>query len=247
MFWNKKNKCPIVKEDQIWVREMLKWIDSEMFPLETKETILPTRSYFNYDFKGVEQDAEFVLKEVAKIFNTQIDNIELGFYSEEPLELDRGLITETEDGKGSAGMYSQDEHKFYIDIEIQQLKKPNSLITTIVHELSHYVLIGLNQIYEESEENEWLTDLFTIANGFGIFMGNTKFEFSQWQSGDGWGGWQYSIQGYLPQQIIGYAMAEIEIRRVNSTPEWTKFMKGDFKNDFTKSLNYLITEKNTSR
>jgi len=247
MFWNKKNICPIEKDDQTWIRETLEWINKEMFPLESKETILPTKSYFNYDFTGIEKDAEYVLTEVAKIFNTPIDEVELGFYSEEPLELDRGLITQTEDGKGSAGMYSQDEHKCYIDIEVQQLKRPNSLITTIAHELSHYVLIGLNQIYEESEENEWLTDLFTIANGFGIFMGNTKFEFNQWQSGDGWGGWQYSMQGYLPQQIIGYAMAEIEIRRSKSMPDWVKFMKEDFRKDFVKSMKYIKNENRTSR
>ena len=113
----------------------------------------------------------------------------------------------------------------------------------MAHELSHYVLIGQKQIYEESEENEWLTDLLTIANGFGVFIGNTKFEFNQWQSGDGWGGWQYSIQGYLPQQIVGYAMAEIEVRRSEVIPDWTSYMKEDFRNDFLKSMKYLLNEK----
>ena len=109
--------------------------------------------------------------------------------------------------------------------------------------MSHYILIGIQNVYSDDEENEWLTDLFTIANGFGIFMGNTRFEFNQWQSGDGWGGWQYSIQGYLPQQVIAYTMAEIEIRRSNSIPEWTKYMKDDFKNDFVKSMDYLLNAK----
>ena len=243
MIWNKKNKCPIEIEDQSWIREMLEWIDNEMFPLVSKKVILPTKSFFDYNFTGAEQDAEFVLVEVAKIFNTSADKIELGFYSEEAIELDRGLITQTENGEGSSGAYSQDESKFYIDIEVQQLKRPASLIATIAHEFSHYVLIGLNQIYKDSEENEWLTDLFTIANGFGIFLGNSRFEFNQWQSGDGWGGWQYSIQGYLPEQIIGYAMAEIEIRRSKSIPDWAKFMKADFRKDFIKSMNYLSKEK----
>lgn len=243
MFWNKRRKCPIDNEDQSWIRDMLEWIDTEMFPLESKETILPLKSYISHDFRGVEQDAEVVLQEVAKIFDIPIDDIELGFYSEEPLELDRGLVTKTEDGKRSAGLYYQDEQSYYIDIEVQQLKRPHSLITTMAHELSHYVLIGLNDIYTDTIENEWLTDLFTIANGFGIFMGNTKFEFSQWSSGDGWGGWSYRIQGYLPQQIIGYAMAEIEIKRSNSIPDWTQYMRGDFSDDFTKSMKYLLSNQ----
>ena len=243
MFWRKKYKCPIDKEDQSWVRDKLDWIDKEMFPLETRETILPTKSFFDHDFKGGEDDAEYVLQKVADIFKTSIEDIELGYYSEEPLELDRGMITQTEDGKGSAGMYSQSGDKYYIDIEIQQLQRPESLITTIAHELSHYVLIGLNHIYEDSEENEWLTDLFTIANGFGVFMGNTKFEFQQWNEGDGWGGWKYEIQGYLPQQLIGYIMAEIEMKKSKEIPDWIRFMKDDFRKDFEKSMKYLMSQK----
>ena len=56
MFWSKQHTCPIEQEDQTWIREMLQWIDTEMFPLVSKQTILPTKSYFNHDFKGVEKD-----------------------------------------------------------------------------------------------------------------------------------------------------------------------------------------------
>lgn len=242
MFWNKKLKCPIDVEDQSWIRQMLDWIDQDMFPLTSRETILPTKSFFDYDFTGLEKDAEYLLSNIGKIFQVNVDQIKLGFYSEESLELDRGLVTQKEDGKGSSGIYSEQNNKFYIDIEVQQLKRPNSLIATIAHELSHYVLIGINDIYMEDEENEWLTDLFTIANGFGIFMGNSKFEFSQFESGDGWGGWQYSIQGYLPQQVIGYAMAEIETKESYEIPEWTKYMKDVFRKDFTESMKYLAAQ-----
>ena len=58
---------------------MLEWIKQRDVSIESKETILPTKSYFNHDFGGTEQDAEYVLSEVAKIFNTSVDDIELGF------------------------------------------------------------------------------------------------------------------------------------------------------------------------
>ena len=240
MFWKNKPKCPIKEEDKVWIEDQLNWIDLNVIRLEEQKTILPTKKYFNWDFKGEEKDAKFVLKKIGEYFNINTDEIAIEFYSEEAIELDRGTITQKEEGTGTAGIYVQDGNQFSILIEVQQLKRPNSLISTIAHELCHYVLLGQKGFHLDGEENEWLTDLLAISYGFGVFIGNTRFEFSQWQSGDGWGGWQYSIQGYLPQQITAYAMAEIEIRRTNTLPEWINLLKSDFQKDFTKSMNYLI-------
>ena len=242
MFWKRKQKCPINLEDKDWIVKHLNWIDKSIVKIENQPTILPTKKFFDGEFKGEEQDAEFVLKRIGEYCKIDIDNINLDFYSEESVRLDTGLMTERE-GDGSAGLYIQNGGAFSILIEVQQLQKPNSLIAVIAHELSHFVLMGQKDVYLEGDENEWLTDLLAIAYGFGIFLGNTKFSFSQWQSGDGWGGWQYSTQGYLPQQIIAYAMAEIEIRRTNKIPNWTDYLKKDFKNDFQKSMKFLISER----
>ena len=244
MFWSKKYKCPIDEEDQNWIVHMLRWIDEEIFELTSKQTILPTRKFFDYKFTGIEEDGQYVLDTVGKYFDVDTSEIKLKFYSEENIELDRGLVTKKEEGKGTAGIYEQDEDNIRIWINEIQLKKPVHLIATMAHEMSHYVLMGIHDVTTDSEEeDEWLTDLFTIANGFGIYMGNTKFEFSQWQSGDGWGGWQYSTQGYLPQQIIAHAMAEIEMLRSEKIPEWINHLNGSFQDDFKQSMMYLIHEE----
>ena len=241
MFWKRKPKCPITKEDKEWLEDHLNWLDKNVINLKKQDTILPTKRFFDWEFKGEEKDAEFILKKVGEYCNVNTESINLDFYSEEAIELDRGTITQKEEGTGTAGLYLQKGNQFSILVEVQQLKKTNSLIATIAHELSHYVLLGQKGVYLEGEENEWLTDLLAIAYGFGIFIGNTKFEFSQWQSGDGWGGWQSSMQGYLPQQITAYAMAEIEIRRTKKIPDWINLLKNDFQNDFKKSMKYLIS------
>ena len=94
----------------------------------------------------------------------------------------------------------------------------------------------------EEQENEYLTDLTTIAFGFGIFLGNTKFNFNQWQSGDGWGGWSASTQGYLPEQVIAYTMAEIQNRKSNLEPTWVDHLQGGFKKQFKNSIKYIAQE-----
>lgn len=244
MFWKRKHKCPIKVEDKEWVDEKLAWINAKIIPISQQETILPTNKYFNYQFTGQEEDAQFALKRIGEFFKIMTAGITLEFYSEGSIQLDENLMTEREDYSGTAGWYMVDEeNKHSIWIEENQLQDPQSMIATIAHELSHFVLIGQKNIYLEGEENELLTDLVTIAYGFGVFLGNSKFGFNQWQAGDGWGGWSFSNQGYLPQEIIAYAMAKIEIGRSDTLPTWKKYLRKSFYSDFKTSFLFL---KNSS-
>lgn len=238
MFWKRKVKCPITQEDKEWLEEWLDWIDNNVVDFRSQPTILPTKEYFDWTFTGTRKDAEFVLRKVGNYFKVDTAGIQLDLYSEESIELDRGTRTQTLKGEGTAGLFVRDGKKPTIWIEIQQLKRPNALVATLAHELSHYVLLSQKGVELEGEENEWLTDLLAIAYGFGVFMGNTRFELSQWQSGDGWGGWEYTTQGYLPQQIIAYAMAEIEVTRQVGLPDWIDLLRKDFQKDFRKSMKY---------
>lgn len=242
MFWNRKIKCPIEEEDKSWIENNLAWINENVVNIENQPTILPTKKFFDWNFTGKEEDAAFVLRKVGEYFKINTDKIKLDFYSEEAVELDPGLFTQKEGG-GTAGLYFQEGDEYEIWIEVQQLKKLQSMIATMAHELSHYVLIGLKNIYTDDDENEWLTDLTAIAYGFGIFIGNSTFSFSQWHSGDGWGGWRSSAQGYLPQQIIAYALAEIQHRKNEGKPEWIKLLNKNLQHDFERSMKYISAAK----
>lgn len=242
MFWNRKPKCPITPEDKQWIEKTLTWIDKNVVNLSNQPLILPNTDFFDREFTHTDQDAYYLLEKIGSYLHIDTSPISLFFYSEASQELAPGLITQTEEGKGTAGWYSQNEKGYSISIEIQQLQRTESLVATIVHELCHYVLLGIKQISLEGEENEWLTDLLSIAYGFGIFMGNSKFYFNQWQSGDGWGGWQYSTQGYLPLQIIAYAMAEIQFRKNNTDLSFTKYMTKDLKKNFLKSFKFIRSD-----
>lgn len=243
MFWKKKPSCPITIEDKEWVEGALDWIEKELFVLTNKETILPTKKYFDRDFTGIEEDAYFVLKQLFTYFDVDTSEIKLEFFENGQVEIDRGMMTQKEDDRGTLGIYPLDTEEIIIQIERSQLKDPIDLIATLSHELSHYVLLDLHDVYLEGEENEWFTDLFTIAQGFGIFLGNTKFKFSQWTSGDGWLGWKYSSAGYLPLQMIAYTMAEIACRRDEEKPEWTHLLTSDFRDFFKQSDKYIKSIK----
>lgn len=243
MFWNKKNKLPITKEDKVWIDEDLTWLRNnfgENHFMEIK-TITPTRDFFDRTFDGTEKDAEYILERTKELMCIDNDNITLEFFSYSPVYMENGDIlttpSDTIDGswESAVGAYQQNDENVIISIETQQLKDPVSLIATIAHELAHEILLGENRI---EENDEYLTDLTAITYGFGIFMANSHFNFSSFSTNNG-SGWQFSRTGYLPEQIIAYAMAQLSIQR-NENISYSKFLKKSVNKYFQKSYSHLI-------
>ena len=245
MFWNRKKKLPITEEDRIWIDQDLNWLRTEFGEEHFLEiqTVIPTKDCFERDFDGTEKDAEFILERTMKLMNIQDVNIKLEFFSDGIVEMeDGGILTTPADINGTwesaSGTYELNEKDIVISIEKQQLKDPVSLIATISHELAHQILLGENRI---EENDEYLTDLTAISYGFGIFIGNSRFKFSQFATNGGFG-WQSSSQGYLPEQIIAYSMAWLSLER-NEKTDYSKFMNQSIKKYFEQSFEYLTKEK----
>lgn len=169
--------------------------------------------------------------------------IKLDFFSDQPIEMADGTtLTTPADINGSwnsaSGTYEQTENETIISIERGQLKNTISLIATISHELSHQILLGENRI---EENDEFLTDFTAIAYGFGVFIGNSRFNFSSFNTNGGFG-WQSSSQGYLPEQIIAYSMAWLSNER-NEKTDYSQYLNKSMKKYFDKSIEYLKTQQ----
>lgn len=237
MFWNKKKKLPITEEDKIWVDEDLNWLKTEFGKEHFMEikTVTPTKDFYERTFDGTEKDAEFILERTMELMNIQNVDIKLDFFSDSPIEMADGTILTTPaelngSWKSASGIYQQTENGTVISIEKGQLKNPISLIATISHELAHQILLGENRI---EENDEFLTDFTAITYGFGIFIGNSRFQFSS----QGFG-WQSSSQGYLPEQIIAYSMAWLSKER-NEKTEYSQFLNKSMKKYFDLSFEWL--------
>jgi len=241
MFWSKKKKLPITNDDKTWIEENLNWLRTEFGQEHFMEirTVTPTKDFYERTFDGSEKDAEFILERTMELMNIKDIEIKLEFFSDSPTEMADGAVLTTPadlDGswESSSGTYQQSEEGAIISIERQQLKNPISLIATISHELAHEILLGENRI---EENDEYLTDLTAITYGFGIFIGNTRFQFST--SGFGW---QSSGQGYLPEQIIAYSMAWLSKER-NEKTDYGQFMDKSLKKYFDQSVDFLKENK----
>ncbi|OAV45126.1 hypothetical protein [Lewinella sp. 4G2] len=238
MFWKRKPKCPITEQDRLWIEEKLKWINLNFINLQKQPTFLLNSQYFPVEFDGTYESAEETLNILCDYFQISSHRIKFGIYKDDPNE-PRSKIIVNRDGGGSAGLYYQDDNIGNILLEEKELLNPTSMISTLSHELSHYVIMEEKGYYFQESENEILTDLLSIAYGFGLFMGASRFTFSQWQSDDGWGGWSTSTKGYLPSQIIGYALAELQNYKDDFHPNWLSEVSGSFKKDIVKGLKYI--------
>ena len=237
MFWKKNTKCPVTEEDRMWIDEGLNWLRLEFGEAHFMgiRTITPTNDFYDRTFDGTEKDAEFILERTMELMNIVDLDITLDFFSDSPVEMADGtILTTPADINGrwnsASGTYEQTENETIISIEIGQLKNPISLIATISHELAHEILLGENRI---EENDELLTDLTAIFYGFGIFTGNSRFQFSS----EGFG-WQSSSQGYLPEQIIAYAMAKLSKERKEEI-NYSQFLNKSIKKYFLQSIKWL--------
>jgi hypothetical protein len=240
MFWNRKVKPPVTEEDREWIEEDLIAVKDNFGENHFKflPTILPNKEFYNIEFSGKEEDAYFVLDQTKKYMHIDAD-IQLDFFSDEPVLMSDGSILTTPAdiyGKwnSAAGLYEDNGDRTKIIIERSQLKDPISLIATIAHELSHYILLGEGRT---DINDEYLTDLVAIAYGFGIFLGNSRFKYSVFNTNGG-SGWQTQSSGYLPEQVIAYAIAWLSVYR-NEEPTWKNMLNPTMFKYFNQSLEFI--------
>lgn len=241
MFWNKKLKLPVTEEDKEWVEEGLLMLSNEFGTEHFKSlyTILPNKEFYDNDFSGSETDAAFILNQTKIYMDIEADSFELHFFSDDPVEMADGtLLTTPADINGrwesAAGIYEEIDGVTKIYIKRSKLRDPVGLIATISHELSHHILLGEGRT---EINDEYLTDLVAIAYGFGIFLGNSHFSYTTGSNFKG-SGWSMSSTGYLPEQVIAYAMAWLCVYR-DEEPVWKNLLNKTMLNHFDQSLKFI--------
>lgn len=98
-----------------------------------------------------------------------------------------------------AGTFRATDEGALITYHPWKIGDPMALIATFAHELSHYRTAA----FAEPPPGGWevwepATDLAAVFLGFGLFLVNAHFNFSQYQSG-GTIGWQTQRQGYVSE------------------------------------------------
>ena len=140
---------------------------------------------------------------VCRFMLTDPNRFDLNFFDgEKPLDPDRPL-----DLPSAAGFYVQgDENRRpLIRINSKILNDPLALVATLAHEVAHDRLLGEKRLTGNEPDHEPLTDLTMVFFGLGIFPANTAFRTAAWKEGV-MQVWQMSTQGYLKDDVFGYAL-----------------------------------------
>ncbi len=101
-----------------------------------------------------------------------------------------------------AGTFRKTDAGALITYHPRQLDDPMSLVATFAHELAHYLTGGATEPPPGGWEVwEHATDMGAVFLGFGIFMANSRFNFSQYSDGQVMG-WKWRQQGYVSEPEI---------------------------------------------
>ncbi len=216
--------CPIDPDLVEWIDEKLQWISTNLFdPLE--KPIITLEDYADWEYMADLEDAEFVLSRTLALMDTPIEDNVLLYFMQSEL---------------ASGQYHTDTTQHYIGIELRMLWRPIWLIDVMAHELCHYQLIGRRQ--EMPEFDELLTDLLVVAYGFGLLKGNESFVNEQEvgiQGNMSYLQWRVGRRGYLPREMIAFALALIEHRRSGGLPEWYEEIQPEWRAIFKQSMEYI--------
>lgn len=103
---------------------------------------------------------------------------------------------------GPGGTWQATDGGARITYNPARLGDAQSLVATFAHELAHYRTAS----FPEPPPGGWeawedATDLAAVFLGFGVFLANTRFQFSQFTSGESIG-WKWRRQGYLSEPEV---------------------------------------------
>ena len=109
--------------------------------------------------------------------------------------------------RSALGTFRRDKKRAVITYRADSITNPASFVATLAHELSHFLISEIREPPPGGQGNlEFATDMTAVFLGFGVFMTNTAFNFSQYQGG-GTQGWSASTQGYLSEAQLLHATA----------------------------------------
>lgn len=235
MFWRKR---PTVDADtQAWALECWRWLDTVLGPVDAdsgRDLVLPSSKRFPETPKAGHERAEYFFSLVREYCGMQEWPCELIAQEVRP-RLDLSPIFAETSSSGALGTFQAHGNSAVITYDPGMLDNPIQLITTLVHELSHYLL--LSQPSEPpggSDLEELATDLASVHLGFGLFGANAAFNFSASNQG-----WSTSRSGYLSEATWCFANA-LFMELCDVEPSiYTGYVKSSVASQIAKNRSYL--------
>ena len=204
------------------------------------EVILPTPEHFPDPYDQSEESLKHMVGRVAAAMQVDARSFDVELFQSD-YEVSRKLVPFFHGGSPDAsGFYFHaPEERQKIAVNAAEMKDPIALVATIAHEIGHIILLRPGLVQRDEQDMEPLTDLLTIFFGFGIFTANSAFRFKQFTNNYSQG-WSTKRLGYLPEPMLGYALARFAFERDEKKPEWASYVADNIKPYMKPSLAWLV-------
>jgi hypothetical protein len=219
---------PDVPPDEVidWLFEAFEWLLRETGgwkPFSAARLVLPTPEFFPIAGEG-EQLAEGLLLQVKVHAGMQAWPVTLETHDDAPTheEAFGRIAHDGSSDRGAAGTFRGHGGgglRNVITYSPRLLGEPENLVATLAHEIGHYLLSTAKTAPPGGWDwEEQATDACAVFLGFGVFLANSAFSFSQYTDGK-WIGWRSSRLGYLNQHTLAYALGLfLRLRRLDPKP-----------------------------
>lgn len=245
MFNFLKSKPILCEQDIDFQVRTYKWLlrnwGGDKFYKEV-QLILPNKKYFPSEVKSPEEAAIETFEAVKKHAGLEEWPCKLIAHEEDidPVVAETLAIQNTP--KSALGTFEHTaEGEVIITYNPDSLSNPTQLVATFAHELSHYLTATAIEPPPGGWENwEFATDIAATFLGFGVFMANSSFSFSQFTS-TGSQGWQSSTSGYLTESEHIYALAIFLSLKNIPFSQATGFLKPNLSKLLKKALKEIYS------
>ncbi len=208
---NSQRKEPLIAdEERLFLIEAYKWLlrnfGGDTFYKQTS-LILPTEVFFPELFNSREKVAETIFKYVQKYagMGTWPCELKAQDYDAEP-KVAPSIITQGVDYHPLGSFSDKNPEKIVITYNPSLISRPYQLIATFAHEFAHYLTTTCMEKPPGGWENlELATDVAAVFMGFGIFMANSVFTFTQYADEEVNGCFS-SRSGYLSEEVMSFAL-----------------------------------------
>jgi len=206
-----KSKSILTQSDTDFQIATFKWLlknfGGEDFYQDT-QLVLPTREFFPSEVLSPEQAAVETFEMVRKYAGLENWPCRLEVQEQDvsPI-LAPTLVVKNAPSTPLGTIQSTEADEIIISYNPSICNRPNQLVATFAHEISHYLTATANEPPPGGWDNwEFATDITATFLGFGIFMANSAFSFNQYTGSDSQG-WQTNRSGYLSESEHLYALA----------------------------------------
>jgi len=189
------------KELADWQFGCFEWLLRHTGGLESfrqRRLILPTPQFFPHDGSRGHTFAEMIFHQVKTYAGMADWPCKLQCQEDDPdPKVSRYVYVEGAPSSPAGTFRALEEGGALITYHPRQLHDPMSLVATFAHELAHYRTAK----FAEPPPGGWevwepATDLAAVFLGFGIFLANSRFNFSHFSDGRT-SGWRWQQQGYV--------------------------------------------------